>query len=130
MKRYTWTWQRILTYGVSVLVAMVFIVMGGSKFNPEGAWTASFEQWGYPVWFRYSIGGLETVGGFLLLIPQLTSYAACVLIVIMAGAFVTRLGDGLSGDHAGIAVYAALLAWFAYAWWDRRVPLRLGPIRT
>ena len=113
-------WRRIAAYVLAIPVGLIFVVMGVMKLDPDGFWTAAFEAWGYPVWFRYAIGVLETLGGAALLVPRLASYAASLLTIIMAGAFVTRLGDGLSGDHVAILVYAGLLVWFTSEWWDRR----------
>jgi uncharacterized membrane protein YphA (DoxX/SURF4 family) len=115
-------WTRVLAYVLGILVGLVFIIQGVMKFDPQGFWTSAFERWGYPVWFRYTIGVLETAGGVLLFVPRFATYAAGLLIVIMVGAFVTRLGDGRTGDVIAIGVYMALLAWFAYVWRNRRWP--------
>jgi putative oxidoreductase len=113
-------WRRRGAYVLGVGVGLIFVLMGVMKFVPDGAWTAPFARWGYPVWFRYLVGAVELLGGLGLLAPRLASYAAATLGLVMAGAFVTRLQDGLSGDHAGIVVYALLLAWFAWEWRGRR----------
>ena len=113
-------WRRVTAYVFGVLVAFVFISQGLMKFDPDGFWTPSFERWGYPVWFRYLIGVLETAGGALLLVPRTATYGAGVLLSIMVGAFITRLRDGRPGDLVAIVVYMALLLWFAYEWRDRR----------
>ena len=72
------------------------------------------------MWFRYTIGVVETVGGVLLLVPRLTTYAAALLMTVMVGAFVTRLGEGRPGDLVAIVVYLTLLGSFAHEWRDRR----------
>ncbi len=103
-------------------MALVFVSQGLMKFDPEGFWTPSFERWGYPVWFRYLIGVLETAGGTMLLVPWVASYGAGALLAVMVGAFITRLRDGQVGDVITIVIYASLLSWFAYEWYDRRWP--------
>lgn len=115
-------WRRVTAYVVGLLVALVFISQGLMKFDPEGFWTPSFERWGYPVWFRYLIGVLETAGGALLLVPRTATYSAGVLLPVMVGAFITRLRDGRPGDLVAIVVYMTLLLWFAYEWRDQRWP--------
>lgn len=120
MPRTSPKWRRVTAYVVGVLVALVFVSQGLMKFDPEGFWTPSFERWGYPVWFRYLIGVLETAGGVMLLVPRVASYGAGALFAVMAGAFITRLRDGQAGDVVAIVIYAILLSWFAYEWYDRR----------
>lgn len=115
-------WRRVTAYVLGVLVALVFISQGLMKFDPDGFWTPAFERWGYPVWFRYVIGVLETAGGALLLVPRTAAYGAGVLLPVMVGAFITRLGDGRPADLVAILVYMTLLLWFAYEWRDRRRP--------
>ena len=105
---------------LGALVGLVFLVMGLMKFPETGPWTALFERWGYPAWFRHAVGLAEVLGGSALVVPRAASYAAAVLAAVMAGAFVTRLRDGFSGDHVAIVVYAALLCWIAYEWRDQR----------
>ncbi len=68
------------------------------------------------------IGVLETAGGALLLVPRTAAYGAGVLLPVMVGAFITRLGDGRPADLVAILVYRTLLLWFAYEWRDRRRP--------
>ncbi len=115
-------WRRVTAYVLGVLVAFVFVSQGLMKFDPDGFWTPAFERWGYPVWFRYLIGVLETAGGALLLVPRAATYGAGVLLPVMVGAFITRMSDGRLGDVVSIAVYMSLLSWFAYEWRDRRWP--------
>lgn len=115
-------WRRVTAYVLGVLVALVFISQGLMKFDPDGFWTPAFERWGYPVWFRYLIGVLETVGGALLLVPRTATYGAGVLLPVMVGAFITRLRDGRPADLVAVVVYMTLLLWFAYEWRDRRWP--------
>ena len=121
-------WRRVTAYVLGLLVGLIFISQGLMKFDPEGFWTTSFERWGYPAWFRYLIGVLETAGGAMLLVPRLASYGASALFVVMVGAFITRLRDGQVGDVVAIVIYAILLSWFAYEWYDRRWPGKSKPI--
>jgi putative oxidoreductase len=113
-------WRLIVVSALAALVGLVFVRQGVMKFDPGAFWTGAFERWGYPVWFRYTIGVLETAGGALLLVPRFTTYAATILTAIMVGAFFTRLGDGRTNDLVAIGVYMALLAWFAYERRNRR----------
>ena len=47
---------------------------------------------------------------------------------VMVGALITRLRDRQIGDGVAIVIYAILLSWFAYAWYDRRWPGKSKPI--
>ena len=113
-------WRRVTVYILGLLVGLVFVSQGLMKFDANGFWTPAFERWGYPVWFRYLIGGLETVGGALLFVPRTATYGAGMLIPVMLGAFVTRLNDGRIGDVISVVVYVMLLLWFAYEWRNDR----------
>jgi len=96
--------------------------MGWVKFDPNGFWTAAFTRWGYPVWLRWLVGAIEVVGGILLVVPWVASYAALSVSVVMLGALVTRLKDARYVDVAWIAAYFIGLMWIAFEWWPYRRP--------
>jgi uncharacterized membrane protein YphA (DoxX/SURF4 family) len=87
-----------------------------------GFWTPAFERWGYPVWLRWLVGGIEVAGGLLLLVPWVASYAAAALGVVMVGAWVTRMRDARLVDVAWITGYFVALLWIAFEWWPFRQP--------
>jgi uncharacterized membrane protein YphA (DoxX/SURF4 family) len=112
-------WKRIrlaVSWLLGLYLARMFVSMGWVKFDPEGFWTAAFERWGYPVWLRLLVGGIETVGGVALLIPWVATYAGVALAVVMGGAWVTRLMDGRFVDVAWITAYAIGVLWVAFEW--------------
>jgi len=94
----------VLLWTLQVLAAAGFIAIGLAKFGSP-AWASKFARWGYPDGFYMVIGALELIGGVLLLIPRLTSYAAALLGAIMVGAAATLL---LHSETAGLS---APLAW-------------------
>jgi len=61
---------------------------GIGKFRGQ-LWHDAFVTWGYPMWFMYSIGVLEAIGGLSLFVPRLASWAGIGLMSIMIGAVVT-----------------------------------------
>ncbi len=118
-------WIRIrrgLAWVVGLYLAQMYVQMGWVKFNPEGFWTAAFERWNYPAWFRIVVGVIETAGGVLILIPWTATYAAFALAAVMAGAWVTRFGDGHMVDVAWITAYLGALLWIAFEWRSFRWP--------
>ena len=105
--------------------AKMYVSMGWVKFDPNGFWTAAFERWGYPPWFRMVIGVLEVGGGICLVIPWLASYGGLVLSVVMLGAWATRAHDGRWVDVSWISAYLLGLIWISAEFWS----LRLRPRR-
>ena len=74
---------------VVVLVAALMALAGLAKFTGPEVWTGMFEDWGYPAWFSFVIGGAEFVGALLLILPRFATYAATGLTIIMVGALAT-----------------------------------------
>ena len=73
---------------VNILSAAAFVAIGLGKFSGP-VWRRNFEHWGYPDGFYMVIGALEVIGGVLLLVPKLSSYAAAMLGVILVAAAAT-----------------------------------------
>ncbi len=92
--------QPLLLWLVGAWFAYRLIVNGIRKFDPDGFWGPAFDEWGYPVWFLFLIGFLETTGGLALLIPKFRHFGGLILAVIMLGAFFTRLIHGVGLDDA------------------------------
>ncbi len=42
---------RAFTWGLSIVLALFFVVVGASKVTSPG-WAERFVDWGYPGWFR------------------------------------------------------------------------------
>ncbi|MEZ4417723.1 MAG: DoxX family protein [Gemmatimonadota bacterium] len=123
-----WTRLRLLlAWVVGLYLLTVFVPQGWRKFDPEGFWSAPFQRWGYPPWFRVLVGILETGGGIALVVPWLATYGGTALALVMGGAFYTRWGSGYPMDLAWIAAWGAAALWVAYEWrswrWRPRSPL-------
>jgi uncharacterized membrane protein YphA (DoxX/SURF4 family) len=118
-------WKRIRR-GLAILVGLymgwMYVRNGWMKFDPQGFWTAPFERWGYPVWLRLAVGVIETAGGLMIVVPWVATYGSICLIVVMIGAWFTRLGSGYPEDVIWITIYILGLAWIAFEWWGMRRP--------
>lgn len=86
--------QSSLMWGLSGLLALLFVFAGGSKLFGAAEAVAGFEKMGFPTVFRWFIGLVELVGGVLLLVPKAAVESASFLIIIMIGAIITCVVHG------------------------------------
>ena len=100
--------QTILMWTLSVLLAALFLFAGIQKLIGAPQVVEGFRQFGFPAWFRYLIGFIETVGAIGLLIPKIAAETGSFMIIVMLGALFTVLhaGGGFS------TVFPALAALF------------------
>ncbi|MGE0589476.1 MAG: DoxX family protein [Cyclobacteriaceae bacterium] len=89
-------------------LAYMFVKNGIIKFDPEGFWGPTFLRWGFPVWFLYLVGFLETAGGILILIPKARFFGAMTISAVMFGALITRFIHGLSLDDGFYIFFIAV----------------------
>lgn len=80
-----------------VILAIFFLMAGGSKLLNPDAQAENFANWGYPIWFLYVTGIIEVGGAIGLLIPGARLSATLVLSATMVGAAVTHLSAGEMG---------------------------------
>jgi len=60
------------------------------------------------------IGILETLGGFIILIPKVRHFGGIILAIVMIGALITRIINGTGLDDAlSIAFYAFIFLFAA-----------------
>ena len=87
---------RAAMWACAILLAMVFVLVGGSKFEGPSAmrWTGRFAHWGYPANSQYVIGVLEILAGLGVLIPRWRRAAAAILVALMIGALCTHAAHG------------------------------------
>jgi putative oxidoreductase len=76
---------------LSGFAALVFIAVGGAKLAGAAAMVELFAKVGLGQWFRYFTGLLEVAAGIGLLLSRYAFYAAVVLAIVMAGAFVAHV---------------------------------------
>lgn len=114
--------KTIVVWALQVVISVMFVLVGLMKFQ-DPSWARSFARWGYPDGFHLVVGVLEAVGGVALLVPRLTTYAALLLMTVMAGAVVTHLVHGELQRLPVPLVYLLLIA--LIGWLRRKSALRL-----
>lgn len=97
------------TWLPAILLILIFARQGWSKFNDNSGWADAFRHWGYPDWFRMTIGILELAAVVLLALGRTAAFGAILIIVVMLGAWATHLiFDG--GRHMTSEVMPLVLA--------------------
>ena len=96
-------------WALQILLGALFVLVGILKFG-DPTWARNFARWGYPDGFYMVVGVLEALGGLLLFVPRLASYAAAMLGIIMIGASLTHFVHGEMHRVAPPLIYLALLA--------------------
>ena len=119
---------------IQVLVGLLFIFAGGSKLVMTADQMQQMQAGqavSFSLGFLRFIGVCELLGGLGLILPGLlrirpglTPLAAAGLIVIMIGATVVTLKNGMAGAAAIPAVVGLLCAFVAHARW------KLAPLRA
>ncbi len=115
-RRAVWLW-----IGAGAL-ALVMLGSGTAKLLQAETWAQNFENWGYPGWMHWVIGGVEVTFGALILWPRARPYAATVLAGDMAGAVVTHLANAewtAWPFPLALGVIAGLIGWFDCPSWLR-----------
>jgi len=79
------------TWLPAILLVLIFAPQGWSKFDDASGWSRAFRHWGYPDWFRMTIGVLEVGAVALLLLGRTAAFGAITIIVVMLGAWATHL---------------------------------------
>ena len=93
----------------AILLVLIFAPQGWAKFNDASGWAAAFRHWGYPDWFRVTIGVVELSAVVLLLLGRTAAWGAILIIGVMLGAWATHvIFDG--GRHMTSEVVPLVLA--------------------
>ncbi len=103
----------VLGWVLCVLLALVFLMVGGMKLLSKPIMVQEFNQVGLGQWFRYFTGALEVVGAIGLLIPKFSRLAALLLTTVMLGAIVAHFKVLHSSPVLAfiLLVLAVLIAW-------------------
>lgn len=103
-----------------VLLALIFVPQGWSKFSDSSGWARAFRHWGYPDWFRVTIGVLELAGIALMLSWRAAGWGALLIIAIMLGAMGTHIVYD-QGQHLTSEVVPLTLAGIVFFVHRRRL---------
>jgi len=112
----------IALWVTQVVLALAFLMAGGSKLAGVPAMVSLFGQLGVGQWFRYVTGAIELTAGIALLIPAAAIFGAMLLIPTMIGAIVVNV---FVVPASPVAPLVLLLLAAAVAW-ARRDQLRIS----
>ena len=79
------------TWLPAILLVLIFVPQGLAKFDDASGWARAFRLWGYPDWFRITIGALELLAALLLITGRFAVLGAMTIMVIMLGGMATHL---------------------------------------
>jgi uncharacterized membrane protein YphA (DoxX/SURF4 family) len=113
----------VLLRGITIFLALLFLVEGGTKLFLDAKTVATFHKWGYPAWLVFAVGLLEFPGAALIVIPRLALLGTALMAVDMVGAIVTGVVQGIVPIilfSACILLLVVLVGWTRrkrFIWW-------------
>jgi uncharacterized membrane protein YphA (DoxX/SURF4 family) len=84
----------IVTWIVTILLALAFLGAGVTKLMGLSMMVSEFGILGYPLWFMYLTGSLEIVAAVLVVLPRFAALGAALIVCIMVGALYSHLTHG------------------------------------
>lgn len=75
----------------ALLLVLIFAPQGWSKFFDSSGWAAAFRAWGYPDWFRVTIGAIELLAVACLFWSRSAPIGALMIMCVMLGAWATHI---------------------------------------
>jgi len=108
-------------------LAVVFLLIGSSKFGATSPWISMFERIGWGQWLRYLAGVMQLAGALLLLLPKTAAGGALLIACTMAGAVyfdLTRLQLGFAAvipfALGALATGVGMQSYFNSSYFNRR----------
>jgi putative oxidoreductase len=109
--------KTIVLWVISVLVGLMFVMVGSRKLlNPAEA-AKLFEHFGYSAMFAKLIGVVELASGASLFVPRVARYGALMLAAVMIGAVFTHIRAGEMNRVAFPLILMTLSAVIAVMRW-------------
>ena len=96
----------------ALMLAVVFALQGLAKFSDSSGWVVAFRGWGYPDWFRMTIGIVEIIAAACMLWSRTAPIGAVLIICVMLGGMATHVGFGQArqvGHEIGPFVLATVV---------------------
>jgi len=113
----------------ALLLVLIFAPQGWSKFFDDSGWATAFRHWGYPDWFRVTVGVTELTAVVLLLLGRTAAFGALLVIVLMLGGMATHMiFDG--GRHMTSEVVPLVLGSIVLAVRRRQLSAPLFRVRA
>lgn len=101
-----------------VLLTLIFVPQGWSKFNDASGWAAAFRHWGYPDWFRMTIGVMELGGVALMLLGRTAAFGALLIMTVMLGGMATHVifdgGRNMTSEVVPLVLASVVFAFRRY----------------
>jgi len=107
-------WKYLVWIGITI-ISIFFIQAGALKLLGDARMVDTFNTFGYPDWFRITIGILEIAGAISLFIRFSSRYGALCLAAIMIGAIASGLVAGTSDGAFMEAILLCCLVCIAIA---------------
>jgi putative oxidoreductase len=87
--------MEIATIVLQILLGLAFLAAGGSKLAGAQSQKGEFKRFGYPLWFMYLTGILESIGALGMIVgvfsPVWKVPAGLLLAAVMVGAILTHV---------------------------------------
>jgi uncharacterized membrane protein YphA (DoxX/SURF4 family) len=100
--------KKAVTWSLQIILAMIFLTVGMAKISGVQSSVDLFQRVGMGQWLRYLVGMAEVACSVLLLFGPYASFAAGVLMIVMAGAVMSHLW--LIGGSVAPALGLGLIA--------------------
>src|SRR5262245_52338651 len=98
----------------AILLVLIFAKQGWSKFDDTSGWARAFRHWGYPDWFRVTIGIMELSAVALLVLGRTAAFGAIIIIVVMLGGMATHVifdgGRNITSEVVPLVLASIVLA--------------------
>ena len=83
--------KEALIWVPTLFLVFVFTMQGFAKFSDTSGWAWAFQHWGYPEWFRWTIGFAELLAAAFLLWRRTAALGAALIIIVMIGGIGTHV---------------------------------------
>ena len=77
-------WPKVTYWILTILLSAIFLLAGLTKLLGLEMEVVSFRAWGYPLWFMYVVGTVETLGAIGLMARRASPLALVGLSLVMA----------------------------------------------